>query len=77
MLLFQWALSQENWDEVFVNARVPRPSSLTLAGGGELLEKDHQKSGCFSQVQFGELSNEGLFRALEKSLSYCFIEDDL
>lgn len=44
MLLFQWALSQENWDEVFVNARVPRPSSIALAGGGELLEKDHQRS---------------------------------
>lgn len=76
MLLFQWALSQENWDEDFVNARVPRPSYITLVGVESSWRKlSEEFDGCFSQGQFRELFNEGL-SVHEKSLSYSFIEGD-
>lgn len=42
--LFQWALSQENWNEIRVNARVPRPSYVTSAGVASSWNKNHQKS---------------------------------
>lgn len=59
---------------------MPRSHGLhmsLLLGWRALGKRSEEFDDCISQLQFGELFNEGFFSALEKSLSYCFVEGHL